>query len=238
MDLVSGAVELLPMTVAELDDLFHDLVLRVEPRVFVEAGAYEAAASLRVARALPECRVVAFEANPYVYARFSRITDFAAGRVEYRRQALAAEKGEVSFFVVAESSSWCDDRVEGYNSLLTRAGGDWLGDVEYEEVTVAATTLDHEFADTAGPFAMWMDVEGAARTVLSGSAAFLSECDVLKIEVEESAFWRDQWLVGDVVAELAGHGLTPLARDAETPQQYNVLFGSRRLLARHDNPLR
>jgi len=93
--------------------------------------------------------------------------------------------------------------------------------------------LDHEFADTEGPYAMWMDVEGATRTVLSGAGAFLGRCDVLKIEVEESAFWREQWLVGDIVAELARHGLEPLARDAESDEQYNVLFGSRRLLARH-----
>jgi len=217
-----------------LNTLFHDLVSLAEPTLFVEAGDFEAETSLRVAASVPGSRVVAFEANPYVYERFSTATDYAEHRVEYRHQALAGEPGEVSLFVIASSSSWCDDRVEGYNSLLKRVGGDWLGDVEYEEVTVPATTLDHEFRDTDGRFAMWMDVEGATEMVLSGAGDFLDRCDVIKIKVEESAFWSGQWLVADVVAEMARHGLEPLARDAETEEQHNVLFGSRRLFSRDD----
>lgn len=212
------------LSVVELDTFFHVLVERARPAVFVEAGAYEAATSVRVAEAVPGCRVVAFEANPYVYQRFTRSTDFAARGVEYRHQALADRQGDVSFFVVSDSSSWCDDRVEGYNSLLKRSGGDWLGEVGYEEVTVSATTLDSEFSSADGPFAMWMDVEGAARTVLAGAAGFLRRCEVLKIEVEDRPFWQQQWLADDVVAELARHGLLPIARDAESQQQYNMLF--------------
>ncbi|MFJ4923709.1 FkbM family methyltransferase [Streptomyces sp. NPDC088725] len=217
-----------------LNALFHDLVCLAEPALFVEAGAFEAETSVRVAAAVPGCRVVAFEANPYVYERFSASTDYTGQRVEYRHQALSREPGEVPIFLIASSSSWSDDRVEGYNSLLKRVGGDWLGDVEYEEVAVPATTLDHEFTDMGGRFAMWMDVEGATEMVLAGAEAFLDRCDVIKIEVEESAFWSNQWLVADVVAEMARHGLEPLARDFETEEQYNVLFGSRELISRSD----
>ena len=214
-----------------LNAVFHDLVLLAGPELFIEAGAFDAEASLRVSAEVAGCRVVAFEANPYVHDRFSRSTDYAARRVEYRHQALADVPGEVSFFVIASSASGIEDRLEGYNSLLKRAGGDWLGDVAYEEVTVPATTLDHEFGNVNGPIAMWMDVEGATEAVLSGAKAFLDRCDVIKVEVEERAFWTEQWLVADVVAEMARHGLEPLARDIEYDEQYNVVFGSRRLLA-------
>jgi FkbM family methyltransferase len=214
-----------------LDALFRDLVSIVEPALFVEAGAFEAETSLLVAGAVPGCRVIAFEANPYVHQKMSASTDYAAHRVEYRNQALSGEPGEVPFLIIAASASLYDDRVEGYNSLLRRTGGDWLGDVEYEEVTVRATTLDHEFAGVDGPFAMWMDVEGATEMVLSGAGSFLDRCDLLKIEVEETPFWQGQWLAAEVVAELARHGLEPLARDVETDDQYNVVFGSGRLLS-------
>ncbi len=216
-------------TSEELDRLFLEQIALLRPRVFVEAGAHEAQTSLAVAAAVPDCAVVAFEANPYVHRKFAAGTDFAAHHVDYRHQALSSLPGEATFLVITDSASLADDRVEGYNSLLRRAGGDWLGDVEYEEVTVAATTLDHEFADRAGPFALWLDVEGATEQVLAGGREFLGRCDLLKVEVEETPFWQDQWLAEDVVAELRGHGLEPVARDTQTEEQYNVVFASERL---------
>jgi FkbM family methyltransferase len=220
--------------VADLDTLFHDLVVLARPAIFVEGGAFEADTSLRVAAALPNCRAVAFEANPYVYDRFSASRDFAAGSVEYVHQALADEPGTVVFRVVSASSSLADDRVQGYNSMLPREGGDWLGDVEYEEVEVPATTLDAEFGDAEAPAAMWLDVEGATGIVLAGAQRFLDRCDVLKIEVEEAPFWTGQWLAEDVVEAVAKHGLAPVARDIQDEDQYNQLFVSERLLERPD----
>ena len=52
-------------------DYFHELVDLVGPALFVEAGAYRADASRRVRRDHPECRVVAFEANPFNYEQYS-----------------------------------------------------------------------------------------------------------------------------------------------------------------------
>jgi FkbM family methyltransferase len=222
------------LSVAELDAFFHELVVLARPSVFVEGGAFEADTSLRVAAALPGCRVVAFEANPYVYDRFSAARDFPAGSVEYVHQALSDEPGTVVFRVVSASSSLADDRVQGYNSMLPRLGDDWLGDVEYEEVEVPATTLDAAFGDAGGPAAMWLDVEGATGIVLAGAQDFLDRCDVLKVEVEEAPFWKDQWLASDVVEALAKHGLIQVARDNQDEDQHNEVFVSERLLSRHD----
>lgn len=219
---------------SRLDTLFHDLVAAARPVLFVEGGAYEAAASLRVAAALPDCCVVAFEANPYVHDHFSRTVDYESADVAYLHRALTDTPGEVTFRVVTSSSSLADDRLEGYNSMLTRVGGDWLGDVEYEDVTVASTTLDAEFGLLNGPVALWLDVEGATGPVLVGAPDFLSRCDVAKIEVEETEFWTGQWLARDVVDELARHGIEPVARDIQTDDQYNIVFASARLLERHD----
>ncbi|MEU4954824.1 FkbM family methyltransferase [Streptomyces lavendulae] len=202
----------------------------------MEAGAYEARVSLRVAAGLPACRVIEFEANPYMYKGFSESTDYAARGVEYRHQALvgAPDKGRISFFVITSSSSGRDDRREGYNSLLNRKADNWLNVSEYEEAAVPATTLDRESGDVDGPFALWMDVEGASKEVLSGAQTFLDRCDIAKIEVEDQVFWEAQWLATDVVAEMAGPRMELVARDIEGGRQYNVLIASRRLLARAD----
>ncbi|MFJ6054677.1 FkbM family methyltransferase [Streptomyces sp. NPDC092307] len=219
-----------------LDALFYDLMVMSGPSLFVEAGAFEAHASMQVAALLPECQVVAFEANPYAYNGFSESHNYSAARVCYRNQALigSAEDDRVSFFVITSSSSGHEDRLESYNSLLKRTSNNWLGVTSYEEISVPATTLDFEFGNLTGPFSLWMDVEGASKEVLSGAQGFLDHCDIAKIEVEDYAFWQNQWLVGDVVTEMARHGLEPVARDIEGGRQYNVLFGSQRLLSRSD----
>jgi FkbM family methyltransferase len=223
-----------------LTELFLDLAVLAEPAVFVEAGAHEASASVQVKQRIPGCRVVAYEANPFVFRQWTGIYDYAALGVEYRHQALADEAGEVTFQVVAAADGLDEPRLHGFNSRNTRHHYDERG-VVYEPVTVPATTLDAVGAELTGRAALWVDVEGAARQVLLGGAAFLGRCDVVKIEVEDYAFWRDQWLVADVLAELHRHGLYPLARDVEYDFQYNMVLVSERFLqqpACHDRTAR
>ncbi|MEV4596370.1 FkbM family methyltransferase [Amycolatopsis sp. NPDC049253] len=163
-----------------------------------------------------------------MHRKFTSATDFAVCGVDYRHQALAGDPGEVTFLVITDSASLADDRVEGCNSLLRRTGDGWLGDV-------AVATLDREFAAAPGPFAWWMDVEGATEQVLTGAGTFLDRCDLLKIEVEQTPFWQDQWLAADVVKKL-GSGLEPFARDTQTEDQHNVLFARKRFLPADFDP--
>ncbi|GLY03873.1 MULTISPECIES: FkbM family methyltransferase [Actinoplanes] len=212
-----------------LTDLFLDLTELAAPALFVEAGAHEATASTRVKRRLPECRVIAFEANPYVHQYMSGLHDFRRAGVEYRHEALADGPPEVTFRVVTDAEGLDDPRYHGFSSLNSRHHDQEQG-VVYANRTVPATTLDDVGAAVPGRTSLWVDVEGAARQVLLGGPEFLSRCDVVLIEVEDVPFWRDQWLVADVVTELQRHGLVPLARDVEYDQQYNMVLASNRLL--------
>ncbi len=208
-----------------LDEFFFELVGLCAPALFIEAGAFEADASRRVKRRCPAARVVAFEANPYNYAHFTSTIDYAAEGVEYVERALTDEPGTVTFHLAREHGGRDVGQVAGSHSLKQR-DVDILGQPltgATEEVSVEGVTLDGFFPEVTGPVAMWVDVEGASREVLTGGPGVLRQCAVLKIEVEERQWWRDQWLSLEVIEHLVEAGLVPIARDVPGVGQFNLV---------------
>lgn len=209
-----------------LDELFFNLLDVAQPTLFVEAGAFEASASLRAAEALPGSTVIAFEANPENYRHFTTDQDFAAHGVTYLNLALTDEPGPITFHLESSEGS----SVVGHSSTLPRnQDAAWRPDTPAVPIAVEGVRLDDTTPD-AERVAMWVDVEGASCRVLAGAAQRLAACDVLKIEVEEEPFWEGQALSTDVVAMVLDAGLVPVARDIENPDQYHIVFASARLL--------
>jgi hypothetical protein len=71
-----------------------------------------------------------------------------------------------------------------------------------------------------------VDVEGAARNVLSGGTDVLQRASILFMEVEDAALWKQAWRTADVASFLYDAGMLPLARDFESRYQYNMIFVS------------
>ena len=211
-----------------LEELFFELVSRFDTGLFLEAGAKAAEASLRASQLLPNAAVVAFEANPYTYKRFDIKRDYAAAGVSYRHQALSSEPGDLSFNVRKTEDGQAS--ADGQGSLLKHTS--------YEpghiEVTVSATTLDATLDEfDADSCALWIDVEGATRQVLEGASRTLEKTSVVFVEVEDVEVWGSQWLSEDVVRALYEAGLHPIARDFQSPYQWNVICVRRSLLFSH-----
>lgn len=210
----------LDRSVSELVDLFFDLVERVQPDLFVEAGAKEASASRR-ARELQVPRVVAFEASPVTHKRF-------AGRnsaIEYVNVALSDEPGTIGLNIGVNEEGAL--RSDGRASLLQRTSS-----VDVAPVRIPCTTLDtffgdHEFQSVA----LWIDVEGATGQVFTGGRSVLDRASVVIVEVEDRPFWKGQWLVDEVLTFLHGCGLVPVARDHQSVHQYNVVLVRSTLMA-------
>lgn len=215
---------------AYLDRLFHELLALAQPHLFVEAGAYRAETSRRVRLDHPNCRVVAFEGNPYNVKSVTAELDLDSLGVDYRHCAVADQPGQQVFRLRRRVAGEEMRPVTGNSSLLPRVGDD----TEYEEITVPAVSLDSEFAGVPGTAAAWIDVEGASRLVLAGANDFLDQCDLLMIEVEEVEQWRDQWLSLDVITHLLGRGFVPVARDIEYENQFNIVFAGHRFSRRPD----
>lgn len=206
---------------AHLDEFFFRLVELADPARFVEVGAYKAEASRHVRRALPQARVVAFEANPHNHARYQGEIAADDAPIEYLHMAVADGPSELTLHLRREVAGEQLREVTGNSSLLPRTAAD----TTYEKIAVPATSLDAFFADDlTAASCVWIDVEGAAGAVLAGGARFLQSCSVVKIEVEEAPFWRGQWLSLDVLAHFLAAGFQPIARDIEYENQFNILF--------------
>lgn len=211
-----------------LDHLFFKLVNAIKPATFVEVGAFEADASLRVARDHPNTTCLAFEANPDTYERFSSVRDYSALGVDYQCLALSDSAGEVTF----HQEDPDEPARAGSSSLLSRnvGGSVWTPDTPITEVVVPTKRLDEVVASSEGGIALWVDVEGASRQVLQGSTQLLADVQVMKVEVEDEPYWTAQWLSEDVLEFLLAADLTPIARDVEYPGQFNILLAGKEAL--------
>ena len=218
-----------------LRGLFMSLVETIRPSIFFDVGARDGESAIEVKHAVPECRAIAFEANPNIHQQFASMND-ELGLIEYHNLALSDTVGSVPLHVprvttevmigdeiVAMEHVETDDT--GRSSLLKRIDPGAV----YDSVDVTTSTLDafcrQERLTRAAPTAIWIDVEGAANLVIAGARRALRNAAVLFIEVEGHAFWDSQSRSHTVIADLISRGFVPVARDREYyDKQFNVLL--------------
>lgn len=205
--------------------LYRDLCLRVRPTIGLEIGAHEATFSAWLKEASPTTRCLAFEANPYV-AEKHRDRVLATG-VEYRHLAVGPTNGPAQLVIPTSVRQKERKLTNRMASLSLHTESDSAETVEVESVR-----LD-DFLTLAPDdrLVAWIDVEGATEIVLGSGPGVLRRTSLIYIEVEREAKWHDQWLDVDVARHLAGLGFVPIARDAQSPHQYNVIFASGDLAA-------
>ena len=205
-------------SVSDLEKLFFRIVTELSPSLFVEAGAKDASASRRARRHLSDARIVAFEANPHTYKRFSDPEKNNTQRIEYTHMALCDYTGDVTFNVRKIEGRASAD---GSGSLLKSQSAD----EDNIAVTVNCTRLDSFFdGHEADGLTIWMDVEGANKPVLTGADKLFPKIKALFIEVQDRPLWEGQWLTRDVSTYLHSKGLVPIARDFQSRYLYNILY--------------
>ena len=201
-------------------DLFRQLCLRVEPTIGLEIGAHEASFSSWLKEASPTTRCLAFEANPYV-AEKHRDRVLATG-VEYRHLAVGPTNGPAQLVIPTSVRNKERRLTNRMASLSLHTESDSAQTVEVDSVR-----LDDFLPLTPDDrLVAWVDVEGATEVVLGSGPEVLRRTSLVYIEVEREAKWHDQWLDVDVARHLAGLGFVPIARDAQRPHQYNVVFAN------------
>lgn len=204
-----------------LIECFQALCRLIEPTVVLEIGAHEATFSRWAAESLPDARVMAFEANPYVYELYS--AELARSRVDYRNLAVGAVTGEVQLNLPTA--------IAGRKRELTSRMASLAAHTQSEdniEITVPSTRLeDHLAVAPSDKGVAWIDVEGANEGVLRGSESVLDRVQAIFIEVEKRTTWEGQWLDTDVNRFLLARGFVAVARDIfvkSRAHQYNVVF--------------
>lgn len=203
----------------DLCELFFGLVRVTQPNAFIEAGAKTAETSIRVRQYLPKARIAAFEANPEIFNRYKEDPKLAEKRVEYRHMAVTDYDGEIEFRIMRAANGVAISDVSGGNSIHTRASKN----IDYDVVKSPCIKLDSFFVDRPRN-ALWIDVEGASKQVLTGARHLLTNTTVAIIEVEDYEVWEGQWTTEAVTSFLYAYGLVPVARDFEFNGQHNIVF--------------
>lgn len=202
-----------------LEQALHDVIDVVQPDLFVEIGAFEAAFSLAMRRRHPQARVIAFEGNPRVAERFG--PKACAAGVDYRAGAVADADADVTFNivdVVAGKDMPHENRMGSLHDLGLR-------DSRTTPVTVRGMRLDTVLDEVPARRAcLWIDVEGAATAVVRGAAQSLARTEIVYCEVESREVWKEQDLAPAVMRMLAEAGFVLVARDCQKWFQKNCLF--------------
>ena len=213
---------------------FAGLLAIAEPALFLDIGANDASTALYVKARFPSCKVMAFEANPAIYALYQ--AKVSAAGVAYTNVAVAAQDGVMPVYVpLTLSNGYADGEIvampsreppeTGKASLRRRNEA-----ATYAQHTVRAVTLDAILCDAALPsqtrdIVLWIDVEGAAFEVLQGAKTALERTSVIFIESENHEFWTGQKLCGEVAHVLIAAGFIPVQRDREYgDKQFNTVF--------------
>ncbi len=206
---------------------FCDLVDVVQPDMVLEIGAHEAAFSCEMKCRMPQAEILAFEANPHVYAIFEEKLR-ATGGVTYVWQAISDQDADVELFIPTSVGGFAKplhNRMGSLNLLNNRSAA-------ASSVTVPGRTLDGALGARAGKTsAIWIDVEGAVDRVLTGAAATMRQAQAVMCELETATMWAGQMTESDVLARFRRFGLVPVLRDCQAKIQYNVVLLHERWLS-------
>ena len=184
------------------------------PRTILEVGAHEATFSCKLKKRLPSARVIAFEANPDVHAKYQ--DEVRAQGVEYISQCISDVSETVRFSMPIHPKHGA---ATGMGSVMTDTGYE-----EFKTYDVPAVPLDDFLGAEADlTSVIWVDVEGALGKVMGGAQRTLASCAALYGEIETKQRWAGQATDQEIVPVLLSHGLVPLLRDVQRHWQYNIL---------------
>lgn len=121
----------------------------------------------------------------------------------------------------------------GVSSLRPRTD-EYVWGLTAVETNVEAVRLDDYLAETSGPIALWIDVEGAAAEVIRGLSGIGDRIVLIHVEAESKEIWRDQASWATALGQIQELGRFEVAASASETgaDQHNYL------LMRRDAPRR
>jgi FkbM family methyltransferase len=221
----------------ELEDFFISIQRNHRPSISIEIGSNEGTFSNRMKEICDKNKIWAFEANPYVYEKFKDLHS----DINFLNLAAFNVEGSLNFklqkgpdYAVGNNSFF--ERREGIR--FKKNGRRYIERItQYEEISVESVIIDRYFENiltSDDVICMWIDVEGSSKQVLEGCVKILQNTHSVFIEVEHEEFWKEQWLVDDVVNFFNENNFSLLARDyqwhEDIPRQENFIFINKKFL--------
>jgi FkbM family methyltransferase len=193
---------------ADLSNRFIEMQKTLKPDIYIEVGAHDAEFSKMIASEINDIPILAFEASPYVFNKYSPIPG-----VTYINKAISDKNDFIDFEIQNDIELTAVN-----NSIMKRNEKK-----DYNYIPVESITLNSILKDYRN-ICLWIDCEGANREVLVGASEVLDYVSSIFIEVEKIEFWDGQWLDQDVVEYLGKFGFFLLDKDSQYENQYNCIF--------------
>lgn len=216
--------------------LFLNLLRMFRPGLILDVGSMDGSDSMRFRRMAPQSKIIAFEANPYNYAKMQSNPHLAQLNIEVRNRLVSSKAEKGKFYISKGAVAGKNSGNMGTSSSMMPVN---TADVA-EEIEVDTTRLDEIIAKESVPtdwVAMWIDVEGAGYEVLSSVAGTKQQIALLHIEVELAEFWLGQKLKNDVIQLANELGLVLLA-GSDNDKQQDLVFVNAKLLNERASTIR
>jgi FkbM family methyltransferase len=219
-----------------LTEIFIELINNHNVQNLFEIGSHDGASARNLIENSPTLYVYSAEANPLIHEKYAEIN--SGVRHNYRNICIGESNGKAVLRIPTRlsrvfngnelvSQDHEEQEETGKSSLLYR---DELAD--YVEMSVEQETLDEfvrshlrNWEITTRDAALWIDVEGAQRQVLSESTLALERMSMVFIEMEGFPFWKNGISHFELLSLLEKHGFHPVSRDYEYGNyQFNVIL--------------
>lgn len=197
---------------------FFKLLESLNIDLLIECGANAAETSQKFTKDKNK-NAIAVEANPVTYSNVTALIQ--SNNIVTLCNALSDETGMMTLKVPITN-----DPTNGASSLHFRND-----EAEYNTYQCEKTTIDI-IMDSKNPFsknsntALWIDVEGHAYNALVGASKTLEHANtkLIYVEVETKQFWENQKLASEIIRFLKKFNFTPVIRDLQTEDQFNLVF--------------
>lgn len=210
------------------------LAARYLPRdpVIIEAGAYDGAESLVMARKWPQGMVYSFEPIPYLYENLVKTTELQSNIHTYPL-AVGDKVGQASMYV-SESLNNPGIPSQSSSLLAPKEHLNYCSHVLFKKViTVPVTTFDvwAEQNNIDHVDLMWLDMQGYELNALMASPKILSTVRVILTEVEHVEAYANQYQFEEVKSWLEGQGFEMIAQNNYCSWFEDALFVRKELLS-------
>lgn len=110
---------------------FEKLFLTVQPKTFLDIGAFDGSFSFKMKNRFPDCEIIMIEANPYCETELSKLN------LKYEIVGLSNEVKKNNFYI-EKNNKVC------YGASFYREKTIWYNDENYETIEVNSDVLDNK----------------------------------------------------------------------------------------------
>lgn len=190
--------------------LFKILLRHFKVDCVLDIGSCDGRESLMFREILPEAKLVAFEANPFLYKKMEANPALLDSRVAVFPYAVTNVEG-VAAFNVTDINYDDPNNNRGTSSLLVHEG------LRIKEAVEVKTVRIDDFIIEQCPHArrigLWIDVEGAEFGVLEGMAQVKNRITAVHVETARTPMRVGQRVYREVESLMKSLGFVPLGTD-------------------------